>query len=261
MMNLRNKLLLSLFCCCLFLVNCPSQAIAEVIFPNLSGRELVNEIAEEYSPNQTLGYRTGRDILYTEVDNHNGVVTGIYSGYSINISPNSNRPRQEATKQHINAEHIYPQSKGAYGAAKSDLHSLFASRDRVNSARGNNPFGEIEDSLTKKWFRSDQELRTIPSQFIDEYSESLTNRLFEPRENKKGDVARAMFYFHTIYRSQAQQKDPDFFPRQVQTLCQWNSFDPIDEGEINRSHLVANYQGNENPFVIDATLAERTYCQ
>ena len=246
---------------CLLLFNSPSAALADELYPDLQGAELQLKIAEEYTPEQTLGYRRGRDILYTQIENQEGVVTGIYTGYSIKIAPESDTPRNDATRQNINAEHIYPQSKGANGKAKSDLHSLYASRDRVNSARSNNPFAEIEDSLTRKWFREDQELETIPNQFIEEYSESLTNRLFEPREAKKGDVARAMFYFYTVYRFQADEADPNFFPSQKETLCQWHQNDPIDNRELERSHQVANYQGNENPFVIDATLADRAYCR
>ena len=243
------------------LVSSPLNVLADELYLDLKGAELQFKIAEEYSPEQTLGYRQGRDVLYTQIDNQDGVVTGIYTGYSANIPPDSDSPRNDATQQHINAEHIYPQSKGAKGRAKSDLHSLYASRDKVNSARSNNQFAEIEDSLTKKWFREDEELRTRPTELIDEYSESLTNQSFEPREEKKGDVARAMFYFYTVYRFQADEADANFFPSQKETLCHWNEDDPIDNEELERSHLVASYQGNENPFVIDATLVDRAYCQ
>ena len=260
-MKLFKQLIIVFSFSFLLLINTPFNVLASELFPDLSGADLQSKIAEEYAPRQTLGYRRGRDILYTEIDNNDGVVSGIYTGYSADIDPKSDTPRNDATEQNINAEHIYPQSKGANGTAKSDLHSLFASRDLVNSARGNNPFADINDSLTRKWFRNEQELRTIPTQLGDEYSESLTNRLFEPREAKKGDVARAMFYFYTIHRFKADASDPDFFPLQQATLCQWNAADPIDNAEIERSHKVANYQGNENPFIIDATLAERTYCQ
>ncbi len=260
-MKLLKQLIIAFCLSCLLLLNAPASVLADELFPDLTGASLQLKIATEYTPNQTLGYKKGRDVLYTKIDNQNGSVTGIYTGYTANIAPDSDSPRNDATQQNINAEHIYPQSKGANGSAKSDLHSLFPSRERVNSARSNNPFADISDSLTRKWFRDDLELRTIPTQFIDEYSESLTNQSFEPRESKKGDVARAMFYFYTIYRYQADAKDPDFFPLQKETLCQWNAAEPIDNAELERSHQVANYQGNENPFVIDSTLAERTYCQ
>ncbi len=260
-MNLLKQLAI-IFClsCLILLANAPSNALADEIFSDLSGTALIQKIADKYTPKDTLGYDKGRDILYTKIDNKNGVLTGIYTGYSVNVNPNSGTPRQDAYRQDINAEHIYPQSKGAKGKAKSDLHSLFPSRVNVNSTRSSNPFANINDSLTQKWFIDDQLLRTKPTAFIDEYSESISN-LFEPRENKKGDVARAMFYFYTIYRSSANANDPNFFRLQKTTLCQWNVDDPIDNQELERSHLVARFQGNENPFVIDDTLGDRAYCQ
>lgn len=260
-MKLLKKLIIIFTFNFLLLLNTFSSVLADELFPDLSGADLQLKIAEEYTPEKTLGYRQGRDILYTKIDNQDGVVAGIYTNYLANIAPDSDTPRNDAQRQNINAEHIYPQSKGANGSAKSDLHSLFPSRDRVNSARSNNPFADINDSLTRKWFRDDRELRTIPTESIDEYSESLTNQLFEPREDKKGDVARAMFYFYTVYRFKADAIDPNFFPLQAVTLCRWNTDDTINNTELERSHKIANYQGNENPFVIDSTLANRAYCQ
>ncbi len=70
-----------------------------------------------------------------------------------------------------------------------------------------------------------------------------------------------MFYFYTVYRSRADAEDRNFFPLQKETLCHWNTADPIDKKELDRSHLVASFQGNENPFVIDSTLVDRAYCQ
>ena len=113
------------FTCLILLTNTPSNVLADELFPNLNGVALQAKIADEYTPEQTLGYKRGRDILYTQIDNKDGVLAGIYSGYAINVDPNSDTPRQDAYQQHINAEHVYPQSKGATGTAKSDLHSLF----------------------------------------------------------------------------------------------------------------------------------------
>lgn len=260
-MSLVKKLLLGFCLVSCLLVSVPNHVLAVEIFRDLDGAELLKQVAIEYAPDSTLGYRRGRDVMYSQIDNHDGVVRGIYTGYSINLDPNSSSPRRDAYEQNINAEHIYPQSKGARGSAKSDLHSLFPARERVNSERSNNPFGEINDSLTRRWFINAEELRSIPTESIDEYSESLTGQLFEPRESKKGDVARGMFYFYTVYRFLADENDPNFFPRQREALCQWNTADPVDDAEIARSAAIAEFQGNENPFIIDSQLASRTYCQ
>lgn len=259
-MKLIKQLTIAICIGCLILINNPLNALAEEIFPELRGAELLSKVAQEYE-GETLGYRRGRDILYTDIDNEDGIVTGIYSGYSINIDPDSDTPRRDATQQDINAEHIYPQSKGARGKARSDLHSLFPSYNRINSERSNNPFADIDDSQTEKWLINTEVLNTIPTESIEEYSESISREVFEPREMKKGDVARAMFYFYTVYRDQANEADSDFFPLQQETLCIWNDVDPVDSYELERSHKIAGYQGNENPFVIDSNLAGRTYCE
>ncbi len=102
-------------------------------------------------------------------------------------------------------------------------------------------------------------LNAIPSSAINQYSEVISTQ-FEPREKVKGDIARAMFYFYTIYRDQADRVDPNYFDKQRQTLCKWNQQDPPDSTEIERSHAISRFQGNDNPFVLDVRLAERAYC-
>ncbi|MGF1514816.1 MAG: endonuclease [Elainellaceae cyanobacterium] len=221
------------------------------------GESLLDELASLFTPKKTLGYARARDLMYGSIDNDDGVLRGAYTGYEIRVNPRSVKPRSEAFDKGINAEHVWPQSRGAQGPAKSDIHNLFPTRVNVNSIRGNNPFADIPDPSTSRWFRDDDQLRRIPSEAIDEYSEFRTG-VFEPREEVKGNVARAMFYFFTVYESQADER---FFKRQQSTLCEWDKLDPPDATEVARSHAVAQAQGNENPFVVDTTLAERTYCQ
>lgn len=161
----------------------------------------------------------------------------------------------------INAEHIYPRSKGAReGIADGDMHNLVPAKADVNSSRGNNPFGEIPDSETVTWFFEDIEMGSIPVQNIDDYSERKTGS-FEPREEVKGNIARAVFYFYTMYKDQADEADPNFFDIQKETLCNWHIQDPIDSLEFVRTFLIAGYQDNKpNPFILDCSLVERLYC-
>jgi uncharacterized protein len=241
-------------------VSPPTSVIdATIILPELSNSALIEELAQEYKPSQSLSYDRARDQMFGIIDNQAGIVTDIYASYPIRITGNGD-PSQEAYELGLNTEHTWPQSKGANkGNARSDIHHLFPSRIDINSDRGNKPFDDIVDTSTEKWYRLDTKLTAIPRNDIDEFSESAFSR-FEPREGVKGDVARAMFYFYTIYRDQGDAIDPNYFKRQRQTLCQWNKQDPPDTTEIERSHAIAQFQGNENPFVLDVTLAERTYC-
>lgn len=229
------------------------------ILPGEEGQELINNLNQQYR-GETLGYRQARDLLYGQIDNFNGIVSGIYTNYEVRVNPNlSESPRQQAflDGKGLNAEHVWPQSKGATGMAKSDLHILFPARVEVNSCRGNNPFDEIIDSQTRSWYRDGDKQTTVPTRFIDEYSECNGDR-FEPQENKKGDVARAMFYFYTTYPNQAER---DFFEEQREHLCEWHLLDPADAIDVNRSQAIEKVQGNQNPFVLDPTLASRTYCR
>lgn len=231
---------------------------SETIFPDLSGEALRSQLATDYRVENSLGYNAARDYMYSQLDNENGVVRGVYSDFSVRVSPNSSRPRSEAYQDgnDINAEHSWPQSKGATGVAKSDLHHLFPSRVRVNSRRSSLPFAEIDDRQTDRWILDDEELSSIPSNNIDAYSEADSSA-FEPREEVKGNIACALFYFYTVYRDQAA---PGFFQQQESTLCNWHLADPADAAEIARSRAIAPQQGNNNPFVLDATLAQRVYC-
>ena len=228
------------------------------IFPDLNGDALLSALDRRFSPDDTLGYGAARNLLYSNIDNKDGVLSTIYSGLKIPLAQDSADPKGLAFSRGVNAEHVWPQSKGAKGQAKSDMHHLFPSRIEVNSDRSSDPFGEISDSQTESWYIEDEEFFSIPdSSEIDFYSEAKAN-LFEPREAKKGDVARAMFYFKTVYPERDTKR---FFKGQRVTLCQWNQLDPVDLSERNRSHAIAQAQGNENPFVLDESLASRTYCR
>ena len=100
----------------------------------------------------------------------------------------------------------------------------------------------------------------IPSSNIDLYSELDNGRAFEPREDFKGNVARAIFYFWSVYQNRAVVKDDvSFFNGMKDVLYDWHKHDPVDEMEWNRSLGAEQVQGNKNPFVHDSTLVDRVY--
>ncbi len=230
------------------------------IFPDLEGEELLDALADAYKPWSTPGYDDARDILYGDIDNRQDSLRGVYTGFTVYIDPWGD-PSDEAYQGGIDTEHTWPQSKGATGQAKSDMHHLYPTRIQANGARGSDPFAEVPDHLTDKWWRLDSFLTSIPGSHIDEYSEQENDDdLFEPREDHKGNVARSMFYFYTMYKSQADGADASFFPKQKDVLGAWHSLDPVDSDEISRTNQIANHQsGKPNPFVIDTTLVRRGY--
>lgn len=241
----------------ILLLFCISTFAQEDIFPDKKGSELINHLYANYKPTGVLTYNDARDELWGAIAKRNSdSLHGVYTDYTVYISPGASRPRTEAYNQGIDCEHTWPQSLGASGDAKSDMHHLFPTRTQANSARGNHPFDEIGDQYTDKWFYKTNILTVKPTSGIDHYSELLDNSAFEPREDHKGNVARAMFYFYTQYKGQANQS---FFYIQKVVLYQWHYLDPVDEEEKWRNNFIASKQGNKNPFILDSTLIRRAY--
>lgn len=245
----------------------PCYLTAQPLFPGFTGEALIDELSENYKTDYVLEYGPARDLMYGEIDLVNDSVRCVYTDHAIYLPPGvdpSSFLYMSNSSNGINAEHTYPRSKGATednGNPYSDLHHLFPTRSGVNTARNNHPFAEIPDNQTDKWyFKTDIE-NNIPSTNIDAYSE-LYNSQFEPREDHKGDVARAVFYFFTMYQTEALDADPDFFELQRPTLCNWHLADPVSSKEYNRTYKIAEYQdGLPNPFVIDCSAAIRCYCE
>lgn len=237
----------------------------QLLFPSSSGEPLLDSLFTFYKPGTVLDYANSRDTLYAKVlAIDDDTLRCIYSGHALYLDPTQD-PTQyvylNGSSLGINTEHAYPQSKGAAdGNARSDMHHLYPARIPVNEARGDVPFLDIPDAQTQKWFIGAQIYTSIPAQNKDLYTEFKTGA-FEPRESVKGDVARAVFYFYTMYRSQANLADPNYFEAQRATLCQWDAQDPADAAELTKTWRIAPYQeGKPNPFIVDCTLAHRTWC-
>jgi len=229
----------------------------EVIGEGLNGEDLINYLQNNYTTNSVLSYNNARDILYSEIDKQsNGNVYCIYTNYSTYLPTNVD-PSTHLYENGMDCEHVWPQSmyEGS-SPMKSDMHHLRPCKSNVNSSRGNKPFNNINDYNTDTWFWLTYQTNNIPSSNIDEYSESQSS-YFEPREDVKGDIARAMFYFYTIYEDVA---DNSFFEQQKEILFNWHNEDETTTEEIVRTNLIATYQENTpNPFIIDSTLINRCY--
>lgn len=226
------------------------------IFPSLYGKTLIDSLRYYFKTTTTLGYDNARNKMFGSIDNFNDTVQCVYTGDRIQVLNNTGSPKDSAYLRGFNTEHTWPQSLGATGIAASDLHHLFPTRADVNNARGNLPFNDIPDPLTQKWWRLNYNQTSIPTSFIDEYSESRSVD-FEPREDHKGNVARAMFYFYTMYK---EQSDTNFFHAQKNVLLQWHYLDPADYREFQRNDTIAFFQQKKkNPFILDSTLIRRAY--
>lgn len=231
------------------------------IFPGLTGKHLRDSLAFYYKPLTVLQYDTARDTLYARIDIHKGRVECIYTGDNIPINPDSSlNPRTQASNQGYSTEHAYPQSMGAStGNPNSNLHHLLPVRQDVNSSRSNLPFQDVPDSIVSRWWRHDYSQTTIPDSLKEEYSKR-SSKAFEVRDKSKGNAARAVFYFFTMYQNEAEMAAPDFFNSQLRFIRRWHNLDPPDTLEYVRNLRTAAYQNwMPNPFILDTTLVIRAY--
>lgn len=239
---------------------------SQTVFPGLSGQQLIDSVAARYRPQTVLDYANARDTLYARILSvSDDSLRCVYSGHTLYLDPSQDPTQyiyQGGGTNGMNTEHAYPVAKGAVQgtSAHSDMHHLYPTRIAVNEARGDKPFRDIPDNMTQKWFLNNQVMSSIPAQNRDAYAE-LSADGFEPREVSKGEIARSVFYFYTVYRNQANTADPDFFEIQRLTLCQWDAQDPADDRELQKTWKIATYQdGKPNPYVLDCTLAHRSWC-
>ncbi|HHB80005.1 MAG TPA: T9SS type A sorting domain-containing protein [Saprospiraceae bacterium] len=243
----------------LFFAQAGIGQLHEDVLPNEQGTTLLDDLEANYKPLNVLTYKDARNLMFGEIDNVNDSVYCVYTHDRIYLNPNNSDHKGEAYNKGFNTEHTFPQSLGATGNAKSDLHHLFPTRVDVNGDRGHLPFAEVPDNITDNWYYLSSEIHSIPpANVIDEYSELDLNNSFEPREDHKGNVARAIMYFYTMYHDQA---SASFFQGMIPTLCAWHYEDAVNQREWDRTWAIADVQsGKPNPFVLDCTLPERSYC-
>ncbi|MEN8704230.1 MAG: endonuclease [Polaribacter sp.] len=126
--------------------------------------------------------------------------------------------------QTFNTEHVYPQSLIGV-TAKGDLHHLRACDTNTNSARSNNPFSDGTGNYSNNgnsWF---------------------------PGDEWKGDVARMIMYLKLRY------DEPFNDVGNLNLFLKWNIEDPVSLFEIQRNEIIAEVQGNRNPFIDNPYLA------
>ncbi len=141
----------------------------------------------------------------------------------------------------LNVEHIWPQSKFNRTLSptyqKSDLHHLLPVDSMANSIRGNHPFGEVSDHRATTY-------RKCQGSWFD-----YQLNIFEPADELKGNIARAMFYFSIRYKSPIDDEEEA-------VLRHWNQLDPITDADRALHERIVKYQGNRNPFIDNPELID-----
>lgn len=223
----------------------------------LTGEQLFQELHKTLAPvKEAPDYKQARVFMYSKADNIScngapGILTFYSQVCAAGSSGNGNHYKEQGDQNGdgvvdkiVNAEHLWPQTYfNSSMPMVADLHQLASTFETPNSRRGSLKFTKVSKAL---------------------YSTSSGSKLgadgFEPADAVKGNVARAMLYFVTRYydrniRSGMNYKD--FWTRNVPMFLEWNRQDPPDANELRRNNLVAQFQGNLNPFIDDPALADR----
>lgn len=232
-----------------------------------------------YDDNGKNGHQKQTDRYYENGSPVNGYIYEFYSGVKWPDGWSSNAG---STSGGYNREHVWCQSHstGLWGTTGggADMHHIRPSETRLNSTRGNNPFGEVSNRESNKVYAK---FGSNPTYALGGYQAGGT---FEPLDNKKGDVARIVLYLYLHYNSYSVSSLFDGYASTngdngsssyfastllpltnitannteedaLRMLLRWNSSDPVDDIERRRNDKVATYQGNRNPFIDNSNYA------
>lgn len=206
----------------------------------------------------------------------NPYIRKLYADYNNDINTADRFRNDGADRVSFDKEHIWAQSLGNFGrtgGAGSDFHALWPSDTKGNQqAHSNYNFGIPTSGIVE--YLSDKDTYVGRNGNIP----GGQNKVFEPLDQYKGDIARAMFYMPARYYVYEDTLHPKLTlvngspaavtasPSQpglagnLQTLLEWNKLDPVDEMEILRNNLLHNnYQGNRNPFIDHPEWADIAY--
>lgn len=205
---------------------------------------------ESINSSTSSGYTQARLEMYNNIDPMNDTLFGFYSDYTI-VVPSSGFSTPSDISP-MDCEHIVPQSIfNSAGPMKNDIHHLAPTYSNWNSTRGSLPFGDNEDLESDKWMRFDEQINCSGSascppdlSIRDQFSEVINNDSWEPREEVKGNVARAVFYFFTMYPQFNIEAVAD-----IHELYTWHLEDLPDDEELDRNDEVESFQGNRNPYI------------
>jgi endonuclease I len=149
-----------------------------------------------------------------------------------------------------NREHLFPQSIFEKRfPMKADFFHIFPTDGYVNNRRGHLPFGEVKNP---KWVSSNGS--KVGPNTIGEYKQEV----FEPIDEFKGDVARALLYFAIRYEDRvtswssvmlngtSEQVYSTWF---LNILLKWHKQDPVSGHELRRNNYGHEFQGNRNPLI------------
>ena len=177
-----------------------------------------------------------------------------------------------------NREHVVPQSLfNEVAPQKTDRHHLFLTDGQVNNLRSSYPFGETNVTTAFSGYSNGNKALGK----LGASSSGFTGTVYEPDDEYKGDIARAIMYMAIRYATNNECRkyggssnskpvttwsnamfsgslstNYGLSANAVAMYMKWHRADPPSAKEIARNNGVEVKQGNRNPFVDLPDLAE-----
>lgn len=152
------------------------------------------------------------------------------------------------TREHTFAQSWMPSNDGStdwerrFGGELpeyNDLHHLFpADQTNANGVRSNLPFGVVVNVST-----------VSPTGFGKKGTDANGKTVYEPKDDQKGNLARALFYMLVRYNGLRGFTWRLPASQDINVLLQWHQQDPPDALEIARNEYIYSVQKNRNPFI------------
>lgn len=238
-----------------------------------TGSELLLSTYNTVKTHTDVGYTPGIWNLYNSCyKRSDGKMYDLYSD-TTNFTPSSSQCGSYSdVGDCYNREHTIPKSwwGGAEKKQGSDGFIVLPSDGKINGIRSNYPYGITTTGTAWKHTNDTYENRYGTST----NTSYVSGTVFEPFDNRKGDLARTYFYAVAAYYQQSASGSdnlgsPDkwtsgdgskvfgsgtgytncFKDSYLQMLLKWHHDDPVSDWEISTNAKVQDAQGNRNPFV------------
>ena len=150
----------------------------------------------------------------------------------------------------FNREHLFPQSAfNKRSPMRTDYFHVQPTDGYVNNVRGSHPFGEVVDV---EWTSENG------SKLGRNRASGYSGDFFEPIDEFKGDIARALLYFAIRYEDRIRSfrhrmldgSDDRVYDKPfLDILLRWHKLDPVSAFEKRRNDNGFKFQGNRNPLI------------
>lgn len=185
-----------------------------------------------------------KNFVVRDTTQNRRVVTCVYSGENKIYTEPFDFVSNNFSREHTFCHNWMPTNPADALPEYNDYHHLFPTNQTdANAIRSNRPLGKV----------------VTPSYTYLGCKYGLDangNQVFEPRDEQKGDAARAMMYVSISYTSVSgnlwnlpSNISNWGYGQDQYTLKQWHFQDPPSGYEIARNDYLDSLQGNRNPFI------------